>query len=177
MIFLYIRKDLAAGQGSCRSPRKCVKFYDRRGVTHNRMKVKDYLKQLWWLDREINDKIRELDYLQAKAENCSSPELTGMPKGSGSWDRVGDTTSKLIDLQAYINQRIDQLIDLRIMIMKQIDGMDDQKHRLILSYRYLRHMRWETIEKELNFEKSYLQFMHREALKKFGEMYPDIRRM
>ncbi|MBR4907774.1 MAG: DUF1492 domain-containing protein [Bacteroidales bacterium] len=141
------------------------------------MTAKEYLKQLWWLDREINEKLHEIDYLRAKAEGCSSPEISGMPKGSGGKDKISDMVIKIVDLQTYINMKTDQLIDLRARITKQICGMKNQKSRVILSCRYLRKEKWEDMEKELAYEKSSLMRFHKKALKEFEKEYPEIREL
>lgn len=141
------------------------------------MTVKEYLKQLWWIDREINEKIKELEYLQEKAKSCSSPEITGMPKNTGAKDKISDVIIKLVDLQTYINMQTDKLIDLKTQITKQICGLRDQRSRVILSCRYLRQEKWEDIEEELKYEKSYLMRLHKKALKEFERAYPQIRKL
>lgn len=141
------------------------------------MTAKEYLMQLWWLDYEIEEKMKEMDYLRAKAEGCSSPEMTGMPKGSGAKDRISDVIIKIVDLSAYIDMKTDQLIDLRETITKQIDGMKSGRSRVILAYRYLFREKWDNIEKAMHYEKSSLMKMHRKALKEFEHHYPSIRRL
>ena len=141
------------------------------------MTAKDYLQQLWWIDEEIEEKMREMDYLRTKAEGCSSPEMTGMPKGSGAKDRISDVIIKIVDLSAYIGMKTDQLIDLRATITKQIDRMKNGRSRVILSHRYLLHEKWDDIEQAMHYEKSSLMKMHRKALKEFEHHYPSIRRL
>lgn len=140
------------------------------------MTAKEYLRQLWWIDKEINEKLRELDYLRTKAENCSAPEPTGMPRVNGVKDKISDLIIKMVDLQTYVNAQTDELIDLRAMITRQISNLPDQRSRVILSCRYLRREKWEDIEKNLGYEKSYLLRLHKKALRLFEETYPEIRR-
>lgn len=141
------------------------------------MTAKEYLKQLWLIDKEINSKLRELEYLRTKAENCSSPEMTGMPRSAGGKDKISSVIIKLVELEKYINARTDRLIDLRRIITKQIDGLSSQKSRIILSARYLRQQKWEDIEEELSYEKTTIMRWHRAALREFEYTYPEIRRM
>ena len=141
------------------------------------MTAKKYFQQLWWLDREIDEKIKELGYLRARAEGCSAPEITGMPKGQAEHDRVADQVAKLVDLQKYINDQWDKLIDLQTMITKQICELEDQKSRIILSCRYLRHQKWEDIGRELHYDKSTIMRIHKEALHRFERQHPEIRSM
>ena len=141
------------------------------------MTAKEYLTQLWWIDKEINEKFREMEYLRSKAESCSPVEISGMPHGSGGKDKLSDVIVKLVDLQTYLDMQTDKLIDLRTTITKQICGMSNQRSRVILSCRYLRKQKWETIEKELNYERSSLMKAHRKALKEFENKYREIGEM
>ena len=139
------------------------------------MTAKEYLKQLWWIDKEIHEKMMEQEWLKTKAEGTSPPEVTGMPRSAGGKDKISSVIIKMVDLQNYIKMRTDELIDLRITITKQINGLEDQRSRIVLSCRYLRRMKWEQIEKEMAYEKSSIMRMHRKALKEFEKKYPAIR--
>lgn len=139
------------------------------------MTAKEYLKQLWLIDKEINSKLSELEYLRTKAENCSSPEMTGMPRSAGGKDKISSVIIKLVELEKYINARMDNLINLRAAIIKQIDGLKNRRSRIILSARYVRLQKWESLEKELAYERSSLMQWHRKALKEFEQTYPWIR--
>ena len=143
------------------------------------MTAKKYFQQLWLLDEEIDEKIREMDELRTQAENCSSPEMTGMPRGSGTKDKLSEIVTKLVDLQSYVNEQTDRLIDLRAEITRQINEMKNQRSRIILSKRYLRKNRqdraWEKIAKEMHYDKSTLMDIHRKALRQFEHDHPEIK--
>lgn len=141
------------------------------------MTAKEYLKQIWWVDREINEKMSELEYLQTKAEGLGGSGSQGAQSKGNTKDKISAIVIKIVDLQTYINMQTDKLIDLRTKITKQICKMRDQKSRVILSCRYIRHMKWEQIEKELHYEQRTLMRIHRNALKEFEAMYPQIRKL
>ena len=137
--------------------------------------AKDYLRQLWWIDREINLKYRQLEELKARAESCASPKLTGMPKGNGQKETLSDLVIKIADLENYINKRTDGLIDLKAQIIKQIDAMKSQTDREILTRRYVLHEKWEDMAGELSYDVSYLLRLHKQALRNFESAYPEIK--
>ena len=139
------------------------------------MTAKEYLSQLRWLDNEIENIQTEIDYLRARAENCHAPEISDMPKGSGSRQQVDDLIIKIVDLQNYMNVQVDTLIDLRKKIMMMLSGMKDGRSRTILQKRYVQHKRWEIIADEMNYERSYLTRLHGKALKEFEKCYPEIK--
>lgn len=139
------------------------------------MTAKEYLNQLRWLNREINEKIEESEYLRAKAEGRKSLKISDMPKGKETKDGSIDAVIKLVDLQVYIDARTDELIDLRSTITKQIHELKNQRSRTVLAYRYLQQMPWEMISKKLAYDKSSLHHIHRKALKEFEKAYPEIK--
>ena len=144
------------------------------------MTAKEYLQQLFWIDKEIEEKQKELAELRTKAESVGSQEITGMPKAGNGKDKISAIVVKIVDLQAHINLKIDQLIDWKAVVTRQIEGMKNPKSRVVLSARYLRRKeerKWEQIAKDLNYEESYLLRLHRKALKEFERKYPEIRKI
>ena len=144
------------------------------------MTAKEYLKQLWYVDDEINEKLREIEYLRTKAENCSAAESDGMPKGAGTYDKISEIVIRIVDLQTYVNIRTEDLFAMREKITKQIDGLKNQQSRIILSARYMRQKQdrsWSRLEKDLSYEASSLHRLHRSALREFEQTYPEIRKL
>ena len=71
----------------------------------------------------------------------------------------------------------DYLSDVVTKITKQIDGMKNQRSRILLSCRYIRHEKWVDIQKELAYEHTSIMRMHKKALKEFERTYPEIRKL
>ena len=144
------------------------------------MTAKEYLQQLWYIDRELDEKARQIEYLRTKAENCSQADPSGMPKGAGGKDKISDIVIRMVDLQTYISIRWDDLVDLREKITRQINGLKNPRSRIVLEARYLRKKEersWNILERDLNYEKSSLLRIHRKALREFERRYPEIRKM
>lgn len=144
------------------------------------MTAKEYLQQLWYIDRELDEKARQIEYLRAKAENCSQADPSGMPKGAGGKDKISDIVIRMVDLQTYISIRWDDLVNLREKITRQINGLKNPRSRIVLEARYLRKKEersWNILERDLNYEKSSLLRIHRKALREFERRYPEIRKM
>ena len=139
------------------------------------MTAKEYLSQMLWLDREINNGIEQLEELRVKAEGLSQTAPTGMPHGSGGGDKLAQRVVRIVELQEYVNDQTDRLIDLRMEITQQIDRMKNQKNRVVLQCRYLRCMKWADIERELHYEHSSMMKRHKTALKEFERLNPTIR--
>lgn len=136
------------------------------------MTAKEYLRQLYVLDMEITNKQEELEELNTKTCSPLSQQLSDMPKAHGhSEDKIGNAVAKMIVLQSYINKRIDTLIDLRQTITKQIDGMTEPIHRVILTERYIKHKDWLTIADDIGYSIQRTYELHGIALMEFDNKY------
>lgn len=140
------------------------------------MNAKEYLKQIWWIDKEIKYRQDQADMIRARAEGRSSPQVTDMPKGGHKTDTAG-LIVRLAELDKYIKEQTDRLISLKASVIKEIDKLPDQRSRLILVCRYLQVRKWEDIENEYNYEHSYMMSLHRKALREFEEANPHIKQI
>ena len=128
------------------------------------MTVKEYLRQVFKLDKQINSKIEMLRDLNSLATKCTQV-LTGMPHNpSGSKHSMEDTIVKIIALQEEINKDVDALVDLKTEIMHVIDSVPDSDCRVLLEKRYLSFKTWEDIAADMNFGTRYVHILHKKAL-------------
>ncbi len=128
------------------------------------MTAKDYLRQVFKLDRQINSKIEMLSELNALATKCTAV-LTGMPHNpSGSRHSLEDTIVKVIALQDDINKDIGGMVDLKSEIMQVIDSVPDSDCRVLLEKRYLSFKTWEDIASDMGYSIRYIHILHKKAL-------------
>lgn len=72
------------------------------------------------LNREIDLQIERLEQMEAKAGSPSTPNLSGMPKGSSfQHDRMADTVARIADLRS----EIDSLIAERDAEQKALEAL------------------------------------------------------
>lgn len=98
------------------------------------------------LNREIDLQIERLEQLEAKAGSPSTPNLSGMPKGSSfQHDRMADTVARIADLRS----EIDSLIAERDAEQKALEALirrlPSADRRLVLRLRYLDSEEWEDV--------------------------------
>lgn len=128
------------------------------------MKARDYLGQAFRLDQRINSKIEQVRSLNDLAAKCTST-ITGMPGNPNRGkDSIGDTITKIVDLQEEINRDIDALVDLKAEIYSVIRAIDNVECQTLLELRYLSFMRWEEIAVQLNYGMENIYRLHRKAL-------------
>lgn len=102
------------------------------------------LSQLYYLNREIEMDKRRLEELEAKAVSCS-PNLTGMPHGSGVSDRVGDYAAEIADLRGIIEAKHQQCLYERSRLERYIASIDDSNLRQIFTYRFINGLPWRQV--------------------------------
>ena len=134
------------------------------------MTAKEYLRQLWQLDREVNIKYQELEQLRAsigiKAMNREDVVNSGQTS-----DPVAETVTRIIAMEEHINRKIDKLIDLRRKITDQIDGMESRTFRNILTCRYVLMQNWNQISETMGYDVRHCTRLHGRALQEFSRLY------
>lgn len=128
------------------------------------MTTKEYLRQAFKLDRQINSKIEMLEELNSLATKCTSV-LTGMPHNpSGSKHSLEDTIVKIMAQQEDINKGISELVDVKTGIMHVISSVPDSDCRVLLEKRYLSFKTWEDIASDMGYSIRYIHILHKKAL-------------
>lgn len=128
------------------------------------MTAKDYLSQAYRLDQRINSKLEQVESLNGLATKVSST-LTGMPKNPNrATSTMADSVSKIIDLQAEINDDIDRLVDLKREMVAVIKAVANTECQTLLELRYLCFKTWEQIAVEMNYTVRNVHLLHKEAL-------------
>ena len=129
------------------------------------MTARDYLSQAYRLDQRINSKLEQVESLNELATKVSST-LTGMPKNPNSaTSTMADTVTKIIALQAEINNDIERLVDLKREMVAVIKAVSNTERQTLLELRYLCFKTWEQIAVEMNYTVRNVHLLHKEALK------------
>lgn len=135
------------------------------------MTAKEYLSQVYWLNRIINNKIEQKEELEALAERTTiDPTKEKVIGGRQSTSPMEDATVKLIDLSHEINDDIDELIKLKKEVEETIEEVGDYRYRTILEMRYLNNKDWPCITRTLGYDRSTIFRQHKKALKKINEL-------
>ena len=128
------------------------------------MTARDYLSQAYRLDQRINSKLEQVESLNSLATKVSST-LTGMPKNPNrTTSTMADTVTKIIALQAEINNDIDRLVDLKREMVAVIKAVANTERQTLLELRYLCFKTWEQIAVEMDYTVRNVHLLHKEAL-------------
>ena len=136
------------------------------------MTAKEYLRQLWCLDRKINIKIMELEKLKAERGIRQMPDNQDRVTGSGvPSDPVADSAIRIMELEKCIDKQVDRYINLKQKIMDQIDGMENDTYQCILTCRYILMQNWEDVAKTMKYDVRHCTRLHGRALQAFAKQY------
>ena len=143
------------------------------------MTAKDYLKQLWRIDHEIDAKQILLDNLRSKALIPQMPDNQDRVLGSGyPQDHISDYIAKIVDMEKLIDRKTKKLVKLKATILTQIEGItgktesERQIYRIILTCRYVLYMKdWEEIGRLAGYSRSQVHHWHGKALQVFEAQY------
>ena len=109
------------------------------------MTAKEYLGQVYYIDREINMTLAKADKLRKSLYGKGQKfDDIGGSKSSQSSDKIGDVIATVIDYENKANALIDKLIKARIEIETAIKLVPDSIQREVLERRYLLFQPWET---------------------------------
>ena len=131
------------------------------------MNVKNYLRQVYWLDKVINSELKELEVLKSMKETVQGLSYGERIGSSGNRNIEAPfvkTIEKIMLLEDRIDQEVDRLVDVKDAIEEKLRQMPDMRERLVLKHRYIDNMDWEEIAKELCVSYRTVHRIHSDAL-------------
>ena len=133
------------------------------------MTAKEYLRQTFKLDNEINSLIQAVETLEAKATKVTTV-LDPNKVSSGNLVNREDTIVKICDYKNLINNKIDRLVDLKRSIHEDIYKIENADHRTLLTLRYINLKYFEEIAVEMSYSYRNILYMHGAALQSFEKV-------
>lgn len=113
--------------------------------------VQERLKRIKLMDELINAKLAERDQLVALATSIT-PNLDGMPRGSGTSDKVGNAAVKLVEMTKEIDRLIDQHVNFKRKVIQDLEKLPENEY-LVLHKRYIQGLSWGRIAKDLHYSR------------------------
>lgn len=134
------------------------------------MTAREYLERLRTTDREIG---AMLDYKQSILQQ--SINIKSMPDGVC----VQTNTSSKVEMAAIrladYGDKIDELVDSYVGMKREAEcllaRLQDNRFRVILTYRYLYNWQWEKIMMQMHYESTHMFRLHGYALQDFERIY------
>lgn len=133
------------------------------------MTAKEELGQLYRMKESINcliERRQQAQDLAYKITSCND----GMPKGSGSGDKISNTAVRTAQLTEEINQKLADYEAMQAKIAKKIGLLENRDYRLLLELRYLNFNPWHVIAWKMSYDERHIYRLHNQALKKYAEI-------
>lgn len=129
------------------------------------MTAKEYLKQVYLLDKRIDSDIEEVTELRALAEKVTVPMENERVQTSLSGEAPFlRSLEQIWTLEQEINDEIDKLVDLKRQIRRTIDKLEDFNQKMLLRYRYIHCYSWENIAEKMGISLRWAYGLHGKAL-------------
>ncbi len=135
------------------------------------MTAREYLGQLWELDRKIQQCMRQVEELKQAATGISAMTAGERVQTSGKSDRISSMVGQYVDLQQRIEAMIAQYMEKKTEILGQILDVKDDRHEEILFMRYVQGKSFDTIADELGYTYKWISHLHSQALKEFENTF------
>ena len=111
--------------------------------------AKEYFAQIRKTDRLINRLDSTIATLRSSLTSTGSQLKQDKVQTSGPKNTLEETITKIIDLEADINRRIDELVSMKQEAFTMINRIPDLDQQNILIGRYIQLKKWEDISEEM----------------------------
>ncbi len=134
------------------------------------MTAKEYLLQYQRLTEDLRALRERIAQARAIAEGTTA-QLTGMPRGTSTGDKVGNIGAKLADMEREEARRRAAILDKQTEICDIVDQLPDTRYVKLLRLRYIeldvggRLQTWEDVARQMHMEVSWVKGgLHSQAL-------------
>lgn len=129
--------------------------------------ARDYLSKIKSANRLIYRLSNTISTLRSSLTSQNYELKSNGVQSSGSKDTLGDTIAKIIDLEAEIDQHIDELVTLKKNTYRVITKIPDLDQQNILIARYIQEKTWNDIAVEKGCGIRCVYRTHKKALESF----------
>lgn len=129
------------------------------------MNKKQYLKQGYRINLEIESKNEVLQELKANLDGLQAIKLTERVQGGKipSDENIVNRMGKILEME----KQITELHDFQVKLSEEINKMKNVNERLILRYRYVLNLTWVQIADKLGYTLRQVHRIHETAIKNF----------
>ena len=125
--------------------------------------TKERLRRYIWLKQECRQLQAYLDRIRNDMSLVTSPRLTGMPHAKDP-KGLDEIVIRYEEICGKYEKQLKRYQQETIAIENAIEGVQDPRLRLILRYKYMDGLKWETIADLMHYEISWIFRMHGQAL-------------
>lgn len=136
--------------------------------------AKEYFAQIRKTDRLIHRLDSTIATLRSSLTSTGSQLKQDKVQTSGPKNTLEETITKIIDLEAKINARIDELVSMKQEAFSMISKVPDLDQQNVLVGRYIQLKKWEDLAAEFEYTTQWLFEIHGKALLAFAKENADF---
>ena len=132
---------------------------------------KEYLKQVFRIEKHIENLITERENILTLLEKCTSVTAGYESDGTKSGTHTNSTENNIVNyisaLQGYeskLRTQITEMLIAKEKLKQIIENVPNYEHRQILYKRYICFQKWEQIAVDMNYSIRRIYQIHGEAL-------------
>lgn len=135
------------------------------------MTPKEYFQECLKLDNKVTEKQNQLDLIKASFTSAVKiKDINVQTSGSNSHE---ERLAKLFELNDEINADVDKLVNYKLKLSLEVNQLEDDRYRMILSERYFQGKKFELIAVERDYDIRWIYKLHGQALQAFGDKFPE----
>jgi hypothetical protein len=131
------------------------------------MDAKTYLRQLTRMDKRIDALFERRNRYKDLATRRTTVYRDMPGGGRRCASSCEEYVCKIVDLERELDRRIDEYVDLTREIEGLIANVPDDRHRDILTWRYVNGWSWERIAEAMHYDRVWIWRLHGRALAEF----------
>lgn len=136
--------------------------------------AKEYLKQVRRFDINIDSLLEEKAQMESLRDKITSSWGGERVAGSGSQDKLGDTISKIIDLENKIDQAVDNFVDKKAEVRAIISKVGNPEQLELLLKVYIHYESLEKVACEMGYTYRNACYIHGRALQSVTELLKGV---
>ena len=126
--------------------------------------AKEFLQQVRLFDIHINSLLEEKAQMEALALKVTSSWSSERVSGSGNQDKMGDTVSKIIDLEKKIDRAVDRFVYKKAEVRGVIEKVTNPDQLELLLKIYIHYESLEKVACEMGYTYRNACYIHGRAL-------------
>lgn len=126
--------------------------------------AQEFLRQVRLYDIHINSLLEEKAQMEALALKVTSSWSSEHVSGSGNQDKLGDTVSKIVDLERKIDQAVDKFVGKKAEVKAILEQIQNPDHLELLLKVYIHYETLEKVACEMNMTYRNACYIHGRAL-------------
>ena len=131
------------------------------------MTAKEYLSQLWELDRKIQQRTHQVEELKLLAMGTGSIGDGERVQTSTAGDQLSASVARYVDLQRDIEQMTYRYVEKKTELVSQSMEVRDDRYETILFMRYAQGMPLREVADKMGYAYKHVSRLHSQALKQF----------